>query len=74
MSNKQVGISTVVKLRRLYLETWSREWPHDDSYIRELWLETRREIRNGTNKVPPPGVWDRCIEAMRENHTFEPVN
>lgn len=68
--NSSVGSATVTKVRRLYQETWSCEWPHGDSYLRDLWIETRNEVRNGNHKVPPTIVWERCVEAMRENHPF----
>lgn len=68
--NRQVGAATVQKLRDMYQEAWAREWPHDDQYLRELWSETRGEIPNGNEEIPPPAVWTRCVEAMRENHPF----
>jgi hypothetical protein len=69
---RQVGSSTVKKLRNMYREAWNqRKWPHSDDYIRELWLEERGEVRNGQNKVPPAEVWERCLLRMRENHSFE---
>lgn len=71
--SSKVALATVTKVRRLYSEAWGREWPHDDDYIRELWLESRAEVRNGKNKVPPPEVWQSCLMAMRENHPFGPV-
>jgi hypothetical protein len=33
--------ATLTKLRALYRETWSREWPFRDDYLVELWDETR---------------------------------
>lgn len=68
--NRQVGAQTIAKIRAKYRETWGREWPEDDAYLRELWAEARASVRNGKNKVPPPEVFDRCVEAMRENHPF----
>jgi hypothetical protein len=68
--NRQVGRMTVQKLRQMYHETWGLEWPEDDSYLRELWSEARQSVQSGMNKVPPPSVYARCIEAMRENHSF----
>lgn len=66
-----VGRDTLRKLRRLYFETWDREWPEPDSYLKTLWLESRELNSCTTAAVPPPVVWQDCLTSMRENHPFE---
>lgn len=66
-----VGRDTYKKLRRRYFTTWGREWPESDSYLRQLWFETR-QLHACSARVPPPAVWQDCLTAMRENHPFDP--
>jgi hypothetical protein len=68
-----MGVHTIHKLRRLYYERWQREWPESDSYLAELWLESRQAHQATRARVPPAAVWEDCLVAMRECHQFTPA-
>jgi hypothetical protein len=56
-------------LRSQYAAIWSREWPHDDSYLVELWAECQSTPpKRGRNARP---IYDETLMRMRENHQFE---
>lgn len=67
-----VNRATLTKLRALYRETWSREWPFRDDYLVELWDETRVIYINdkGNPRVPPDEMRKHCAELMRECDEF----
>ena len=52
--------------RRAYHRVWSREWPHDDVYLREL----ARRIETSTGREGG-SLCDALLMAMREQHVFE---
>lgn len=69
MSTQKVGRDTLRKLRRRYLETWGREWPEDDAYLAELWLEARGTLQ--AKKGPKvDAAYADALVAMRESHEF----
>jgi hypothetical protein len=49
------------QLRRMYKEMWGRDWPHDNNYLHELWLEAYECL---------PSQQEIALELMRENHDF----
>ncbi len=56
--------------RMAYKNMWQREWPHEDTYLRELAARVQDEYlpQHDTMK------WGKCgtlLNAMRENHVFE---
>jgi hypothetical protein len=63
----KVQQQTVRKLRRLYRETWNRDWPFDNKYLQELWDESNpNHVRGPAAKI----CFDTCLIAMRECHEF----
>lgn len=66
---KSVGRDTLKQLRRRYFDIWGREWPENNAYLKQLWLEAR-ELHACSAHVPPPAVWQECLTLMRESHTF----
>jgi len=66
-----VGADTLGKLRRMYSETWHRDWPEPDDYLKTLWLEARAAEAETTARVPTPAVWQACLTLMRECHEFD---
>jgi hypothetical protein len=65
-----VNHSTIKKLRDEYKAMWSRDWPHDDEYLKTLWRRAVAEVKMdhaGYSKKRH----DVTINAMRENHEFE---
>jgi len=72
--NRFVGAHTLKKLRGLYRDRWSLDWPEADDYLRELWGEARQAVPGGSHKVPPDGVWEFALTLMRECHTFPQPN
>jgi len=52
--------------RREYAKTWSRDWPHDDKFLRLLAAEVEEKAKGTTEKKCP-----MLINAMREQHEFE---
>lgn len=69
--SRRVGPSVLKKLRRLYLERWSRPWPHDDAFLSELWLESRASRQTTAKKGPYlDWVYEDTLIEMRTNHSF----
>lgn len=67
---RTIALSIRGTLRRRYNETWSRDWPEDDKYLSELWLEAQ-----GSYPTPQRGrnvgkVYDDTLDLMRESHQF----
>lgn len=54
--------------RKAYRAMWSREWPHEDEYLRKLAQEVAT-IRD--NSIPKCAT---LLNAMRECHEFETTN
>lgn len=67
----QVSRSTIGKLREMYQERWSREWPESDDYLRTLWRESRHDLGNYTRGLYAAPVFQWCLDLMRECHVFE---
>lgn len=65
-----INRNTITELRTRYKTMWSREWPHDDDYLKLLWRRARDEVKAdhaGFDKER----YDVTLNAMRENHEFE---
>lgn len=71
---RRIFAGTIRKLRNEYFDTWERQWPHDDKYLAELWLDSRKDLNNlrGSQNLAP--VYERTLLYMRENHEFEVVS
>jgi hypothetical protein len=63
---KRISKSTLLKLRNLYFATWHVQWPHEDAYLSQIWLESRGAFPL-TNATP---AFPYCLELMRECHEF----
>lgn len=50
-------------VRRVYRDTFNRDWPHDDKYLRELAREVRQEF------VRPGSMCQSLLFIMREQDT-----
>lgn len=62
-----VCAKTLIELRELYRETWSRDWPEDNAYLSTLWQQTCEVIHRLQRKKR----YEFCVLIMRENHEFE---
>lgn len=73
-SKGKAGPSVIARLRAEYLTTWSREWPHDDEYLSELWFEEK--VNAGASEAQKTGQsiqdsYSETLVRMRENHDFD---
>lgn len=59
-------------LRSRYAAIWGREWPHDDSYLAELWAEEQAEWPQPRRGKAAGPIYDETLMRMRENHDFQP--
>jgi hypothetical protein len=77
MSKRPPGIvtrATRAKLRERYREIWGRDWPHDDAYLNELWLQVAEKspkTERGNYSIPNTARYETALMVMRENHIFE---
>lgn len=73
-TSESVAKATLAKLRSRYFETWQRDWPYDDEYLRMLWRETRDTDKNsrGNSRIGAAELYEMCLLRMRENHEFDP--
>lgn len=66
----------ITRLRKQYLDTWSRPWPEDDKYLRELYQESKvasgfkPNAKLSKNPHAQQQVEEHTLERMRENHDF----
>lgn len=70
---KSFSTMTLRGLRSRYFNIWSREWPFPDADLAELWIEARATHSALTHRVPPPIVYEDCLNLMRECHEFTPL-
>lgn len=71
--NLQTGAHTRTKLHQLYQARWGVRWPHETSYLNELWQEARDAHPNGTQRRAPPQAFEYTLDLMRECHAFTPT-
>lgn len=70
----KAGPSVLKHLRAEYLETWSRDWPHDDDYLSELWFEEKVNAGASETQKTGPSIkvaYSETLVRMRENHDFD---
>ena len=67
---KTIHRGVIIRLRRIYCETWNRGWPHNDSYLAELWLEARGDAANAKNHTILKKIYADTLTLMRESHDF----
>jgi hypothetical protein len=62
------------ELRLKYRETWSRDWPHEDELLQELWIESKAAFGQGPkSKQKSREATQHALILMRECHEFDPA-
>ena len=70
MPANTVQRATLERLRADYADHWRREWPYDDGYLSELWLEVQDKNAKGNSRVPSNVLHKTCRTLMRECDEF----
>lgn len=67
------GPSVLKKLRAEYINIWSREWPHTDADLSELWFEEKQACGATMGQKKGADVdlaYQETLVRMREDHPF----
>jgi hypothetical protein len=68
-----IGDSARQKARRAYRAAWNREWPFDERYLAELFIEAKATLELEPNsKKSPDEVLEIVLDLMRTDHEFTP--
>jgi hypothetical protein len=68
-----IGDSARQKARHAYRAAWNRDWPFDERYLAELFIEAKASLGLEPNsKKSPDEVLGIVLDLMRADHEFGP--
>jgi hypothetical protein len=68
-----IGDSARQKARNAYRAAWDRNWPFDERYLAELFIEAKASLGLEPNsKKSPDQVLGLVLDLMRADHEFGP--
>lgn len=69
----QMSTAKQRQLRQTYKQNWGLEWPFNNHFLTELWVEAKELNGQGAkSKQFSREATEDCLVLMRENHEFDP--